>query len=282
MDNSDREILEKYLFTMAKLNSFLLNDVGVAICDKEKVLFYQPADTLDLKSFVGDTLKPGSAAYRVVNEKRRIMIKADASLYGVPYVAVGNPIKNDAGEVIGAIVISESTYRYDTLKEASSRLASGIETISSTTEEILAQTEEMAAASRTLTQTLIQSNSRVKETDQAMGLIKAIAGQTNLLGLNAAIEAARVGEQGRGFGVVAEEIRKLAASSTESIKTVGAIIEAVQNDSTDARSHMENIDNSISQISDAINHVAGSILGLNDMAQKLNILADELVSAKGE
>lgn len=280
MQDSDQAIIEHYLYVLARLNDMQLNDVSVGITDREKVIYYRPARTLDLKATVGDSLRPGSAAYRAIHERSRVVIHVESSVYGIAYVAVGTPIWNTDKEIIGSVVISESIDRYEVLKQASRQIGGNVETIASTAEEVSAQIEEIAAASRGLTQTLFQSYSRVKETDQAMGLIRAIAGQTNLLGLNAAIEAARVGDQGRGFGVVAEEIRKLASSSAESITTIGGIINSVQNDSMSARNNMEQIDGMISQIAEAIAQVADSIMGLNDMAKKLSDLADELVSAK--
>ena len=87
--------------------------------------------------------------------------------------------------------------------------------------------------------TISKLNERSQEIVQIVDAISTIAGQTNLLALNAAIEAARAGEQGRGFAVVADEVRKLAEQSQEAAKQIAALITMIKEDTKEAVSAMD-------------------------------------------
>lgn len=280
MQTPDREILEKYLYVMAKLNEFVPADYGVTIADRERYLLYKPAKSLDLRVAVGDSIRVGSATHKAITEKKRFFNKIDKAVRGVPYVALANPLFNDQGEVIGSIVISESIERYDGFKEMANGLTDSISSLASTSEQISAQAEEIAALTRRVTLSSQESQKRAKETDEVLGLIRSISSQTNLLGLNAAIEAARVGEQGRGFGVVAEEIRKLAATSAESIKKVEQITKLIQESSDASFQQTNQIEGGINQIAEAMGQIAASIQQINSMAIKLDQFAEQLMEGK--
>ena len=101
-------------------------------------------------------------------------------------------------------------------------------------EEVSAEMQAIAATVQRSSQEVSQLVERTQEINKMAAVIKEIANQTNLLALNAAIEAARAGEQGRGFAVVADEVRKLAERTTVSTVEIAQILQAIQGETSRA------------------------------------------------
>lgn len=94
---------------------------------------------------------------------------------------------------------------------------------------------------------------------EVVGLIHAIAGKTNLLALNAKIEAARAGEAGRGFSIVAEEVKSLAGQTAKATEDVTAQIDAIQAAAGEARQAMGQLDAIIGQVAGMVSSVADTV-----------------------
>jgi methyl-accepting chemotaxis protein len=174
-------------------------------------------------------------------------------------------------------------------------------------EETLSRMREIAETVGSSSRRISSLGQRSDQIGQIVGVIDDIADQTNLLALNAAIEAARAGEQGRGFAVVADEVRKLAERTGKATKEIAVMIRSIQDETRNAVASMESGVNQVQvgvetttlagsslfeiiksgeKVTEMITQIAAAATQQSAASQQINALVDEigkvtLESAKG-
>ncbi|MCX8030081.1 MAG: methyl-accepting chemotaxis protein [Thermodesulfovibrionales bacterium] len=179
----------------------------------------------------------------------------------------------------------------DIAKNASSIAASAVDTakIAKSGQEIVDKAvSEVKAIAQTVSESaglMTSLGEKSKQIGDIVNVIKDIADQTNLLALNAAIEAARAGEQGRGFAVVADEVRKLAEKTSKATSEIATMISAIQNEVQKAVNSMNEGTKRVeigveysSNAGKALNDIVKSVDNLQSMVQQIASATEEMSS----
>ena len=175
-------------------------------------------------------------------------------------------------------VARNSTEAARLAQETAETARSGEEVMTQTVTGMQQISEAVVQAANIIT-TLGRSSDQIGE---IVRVIEDIADQTNLLALNAAIEAARAGEQGRGFAVVADEVRKLAERTTKATKEIGDMIRQIQQDTKSAVASMDQGTNQVGQGVELANKTGEALSKIHSMINSTAGMIQQIASATEE
>ena len=218
-----------------------------------------------------------------------------------PYAKVAVSV-NELGDVISSL-LQDSLEVGKTLKSSSSVLIKNVDTLNSSSNSAAASLEETAAALEEITSTVVNNSNNVVEMtkyssqvsasakkgqtlarsttlameditqqvnliNDAIGVIDQIAFQTNILSLNAAVEAATAGEAGKGFAVVAQEVRNLASRSAEAAKEIKHIVEKATTKANEGKEISDEMINGYEELLENINNTTKMIQEISTASQE--------------
>lgn len=153
----------------------------------------------------------------------------------------------------------------DAAKDASGVAVDGGGVVAKTIESM----NVISMNARESSQIIYSLGGRSREIGNIINVINDIADQTNLLALNAAIEAARAGEQGRGFAVVADEVRKLAEKTMNATKEIGAMIKVMQDEMTKA---VASVEKEVAAVSQGVQYAEDAGAALRKIVEKVDVV----------
>ncbi|MDX1304373.1 methyl-accepting chemotaxis protein [Photobacterium sp.] len=149
-------------------------------------------------------------------------------------------------------------------------------------QEAVQSVSALVGEMESMSESIVIMNNDASQIGSVLGVIGDIAEQTNLLALNAAIEAARAGEQGRGFAVVADEVRALAARTQQSTTEINHMLAKLQNGTSKVVSAMETTKASCqhtaentTRVMDSLDSMTGSVVEINDLTAQIAASAEQ-------
>ncbi|OLN21983.1 chemotaxis protein [Domibacillus antri] len=253
------------------IHLLMKEDINLGIVDKSSNAFlcYMPSKEIDFQIKAGDPINPDDHNVQTALRGQVSHTYVSEDVYGVPFGAAAFPVYDDQGQIVGAIAVGypmDKEQKLDQYMERIERIVTDLQekihTVASHSEELAAASDEVAAQSKNALE-----NS--EKTQDITNFIRSVSRQTNLLGLNASIEAARAGQYGAGFNVVAQEVRKLSnetSNATESIEQALSII------STNIGSLMENT----SHIHQASKQQADLVQDFSYIMDSLSTVSEEM------
>lgn len=269
------EFVDAFSMVMPYLKEILGQDMAMHISSRTHFLKFEDASNFHLPVTSGSVIPEDDRTLGIMKNGVQIKKNAAKELYGVPMKIVATPLES-GGKVVGCIGLGRDMQIEGQITEMVAHLQDSLQQGSAAIQQIAASAGSVNENQQQLSSAIAEIGEASASIYSVLEFIKNIADQTKMLGLNAAIEAARAGDAGRGFGVVAEEIRKLSDESRQTVKQIKDLTKRIE----DRVEYAQNVSlvtlKSAEEQAAATEEVTASIEELSGSAQVLDEIANKL------
>lgn len=254
----------------------------IYMTDLEKVAYRQGSNKWDMPSIeqlsLGQKMSTEDIAYKVIQKKQPVMEEIDASKYGIPLSVVSYPLLDEENnrDIVATLGIVTPKETAATLRDMAHNLSNGLGNIGAAIQQLATSAEEIHTNEQSLNESIMQVINYAEEINKVSEFIKDIANETKMLGLNAAIEAARAGDAGRGFGVVAEEIRKLSDQSKSTVPKIAELTNSIKDITQMANTRSRHSLSSVQEQAAATQEITASIEEITALSEELAGISKKL------
>lgn len=251
----------------------------IYLTDLDQIVHRQPSEEFDMPEFpMNYKLLDDDIAKKVIRTKQPAFAEINSVRYSEPLAIVNYPLfdEENTDEVVATLGIITPKKTAAQLREIAKNLESGLAGISAAIQQLAASATQIYSNEQVQHASIQEIKSHSEEINVVSGFIKKIAEETNMLGLNASIEAARAGNAGRGFGVVAEEIRKLSDQSKGTIPELKKITDNIQDKMNLASDNSDRSLQSSQEQAAATEEITASIEEITAMSEELYRIAKKL------
>nr|WP_279664798.1 methyl-accepting chemotaxis protein [Ectobacillus ponti] len=266
--------LESLLEAIPIMKEAIPADLSIAVCDMEKFIAYFPGKEIDLGIGVNQLLHPEEPLAIALKRNKPLRADVPADFYGFEFTGTAHPLHDSRGRVIGGMAVQ--LRRQTELRSIADQISASLTQANEQISQVARGSGSLSDFSQELLERSHQADADVNKSTEVLSIIKHVADQTNLLGLNAAIEAARAGEKGRGFDVVANEIRKLSSETMESTKEINEAMKKVKEAMHSIAVSIDKIAAIGQEQAQSIQKTSSFVEHIQEMAQKLNEFAQKL------
>jgi hypothetical protein len=242
------------------------------ISDLTKIINIQGSKKFTLPNMdVGYELKETDMAYKTIKSGDPQSKEIGAERYGVPVYIANYPMYDEDGgnSIVGTLGVVVPKVAANKLQTMSENLSNSLTSISETVEHLASTSMKIHENEQNLYNNIHSVNEVLNQINEVTEFISSVANQSNMLGLNASIEASRAGEMGRGFSVVANEIRKLSSQSKETVPKIKVLTQDIQN-------KIREIDEKSRQSLSASQEQAAATEEISASVQELSAVTSEL------
>ncbi|MDQ0207496.1 methyl-accepting chemotaxis protein [Alkalicoccobacillus murimartini] len=256
------DLVEGLQKNMPLLKQLFKGDVAISLLDAKHTLYWSGSESLQMDIKVGSPVEKGFENFSYIKNKDVTIAQLPKEIYGFAFDITYIPFKDENDEIVAALSLNASRKELDRIEELMGETSNISDQLLSGIQQVAAHSQQLSATSDQLLKNAVRTVDQSDAVTNITNFIGDISRQTNLIGLNAAIEAARVGQAGAGFGVVASEVRKLSDETKKAANQIDDTLKKIQ-------TSIKQMQQEISDITDASNDQAQLV---SDFMKNIEIL----------